>query len=282
MSLKILATAGIADRHTADLEAIVCHNGQVITGGDDGKIKIWTPDLKHVQEIAANDICVLHIASGNESVYSCSTDGNIYEWACKGKEWVLKYTYPTSGPSIQKLVFTDGVLYAADEYGGVSVYEGTALKRIHVIVEEIWDLVVHGDDLITAGGNDVTVAKISKDSDKYVVNAVVSGRGPICVNADTLFSTTVDGKSISVRKRQAGCEEIGVLKGHELIIKAMCCDQKHLYTSGYDKIIKQWDIKSLKLVKEIVVDGYINSLYIGSSDKLFAGGADGILYTIGI
>lgn len=101
----------------------------------------------------------------------------------------------------------------------------------------------------------------------------------------------VDYYDILIYQRQHGVENPVqsnehniVLQGHDMIVNAMCCvevPQLTIFTGGYDRIVKRWDLQSQSCTGSSQVETVVNALAsCPTADSVYVSGEAGYLTRI--
>ncbi|KAE8736981.1 hypothetical protein FOCC_FOCC017562, partial [Frankliniella occidentalis] len=78
--MKKSASVTEQERHLENVATLLFHKGKLFSGADDGKIKMWSPDLKLEAEVQAHPVNVYSLAADGDMLYSSSNDGSIRSW----------------------------------------------------------------------------------------------------------------------------------------------------------------------------------------------------------
>ena len=181
MVAQIEKSSSEADKHTGSANALVYHNDRLFSGGADGRIKLWTKDLKLEKTVQAHTAEIYAMAMNPKGhLYSSSYDGYLKIF----KSPLVDFN------DFEVMMKTDSDevcnLYCADD----SVFYTGADEEVHHKP--------HGTDRVDFVYNVLM-------SGKYMTRAVVPGKGPIALigpiesgRRKYLAVTTKDGQSISL------------------------------------------------------------------------------------
>lgn len=119
MPLKISFKASEVDKHEWDINHLLYFKGKLYSASDDGKIKVWSSDLKFEGEVQAHPCSIYCLTASDDSLYSCSNDGTIKTWkleTLKEKKTVV------NDPETEfwRIGFSNGCLFSGDNSGTVS------------------------------------------------------------------------------------------------------------------------------------------------------------------
>ncbi|CAG7835241.1 unnamed protein product [Allacma fusca] len=275
MSLDPIAKTAESDSHIGDVEALLWHDGNVISGGDEGKVKVWTPDLKLIAEFQAHDYPIYHMASEGKNFYTCSNDSTIREWTPNGSGWVLARVLQGHKQPVRRLRMSCGCLYSGDEAGEVWVWQNGQPEGTLNVGEEIWDMFVDKNKIYTVRDRDVVISEFGSNGQVSTYNTL-EGRGPLRVSGDKLCFIDRSGMELLVHDNIAkGNPLLGKLQGHSMIINAIIGNPDRFFTAGWDCKVVAWNLEKLSKITEQPVDGYVNTMAMSSVGNLYVGGANG-------
>jgi len=318
MSFKVSSQASEEDKHGDDVECCVFMKNHVLTGSDDGTIKVWTADLILVSSWSAHEYVVYDLSCDHDNsvLYSCSMDGEIKMWSLEDVERPrLIATAIQTGPTgegadlggmgggaaslehepvtVRKLLFKDGVLWAGDEMGSLCRWSHNLstfdLKKEYYT--EIWSLAISLDNntVYTVRDNEIIVADVSNQacgSNSVRVNYTIPGRAPVVLdsNQQMLFSPTRGGMDIQVRNLDVSkFKESNILKKHDMIVNTLLVDGDLLLSAGWDSRLLIWEKKAsidYKMKEEVKLESYINTMCSGQENSYYLGGKKGYLVKV--
>ncbi|RZF38235.1 zinc finger CCCH domain-containing protein 17 [Nilaparvata lugens] len=280
MSFKVIASVSEAERHLRDVVALAFHNGKLYTGADDGKIKIWSPDLKLISEFQAHSVNVYSLAVTDDTLYTCSNDGTIQAWNLSNNE--PKKTLQNN-PNIEvlRLHLANGKLYSGEDKGNVRVWENDEQVALYEMGEEIWDLLVHGDMLFTARNLDINITEmLPEKQNQFTSRGAVEGRSPIRLAGDKICFMSRCGRNVLLHETtvESRFKQVAQMKAHEMIVNALCVSEEPqltIYSGGYDNTLKGWDAATQKCTGSLDLGVCINALCSGPKGEIYVASANG-------
>ncbi|XP_066993199.1 myosin heavy chain kinase C [Anabrus simplex] len=278
MTMKITASVTEGDRHLKDVYSLLFYNGKLYSSSEDGKVKVWGTDLRLQGVIDAHKSVVYHIAAIKDTIYSCSNDGTVKAWDINTLKH--KKTLMNSEDEISRLFVADGVLYAGDDQGCITVFENDEVKLVYNLVEEVRDFAVVGNLIYTIRDRDLVITEMLPGESKRVVTRhTMEGSSPMCIVGNKLCFATRTASAIAVydNNKEAHYKYLAELQGHSMIINALCGNNSTLYSGSWDKTVKQWDLETCKCTATGELDYCINALAIGPQGEVYAGGANGLI-----
>ncbi|XP_044257747.1 uncharacterized protein LOC123006902 [Tribolium madens] len=286
MPFHVATRADDVDKHEFDVNQLIYHKGKLYSAGDDGKIKMWAPDLKFLKEVQAHPCSIFSITADDNTIYSCSNDGTVKSWeleTLRNKKVFLE----DKELEFWKVKYDKGILYIGDDQGNVRMYlnSGMFYGTINV-ANPVKDLAVKDNLIFATKDNDVIVTDMNLQGERpqFGIMATIMGRGPLAIVDNKVIFMSRDGKDIIVNKihEQHNLKEIAKVTGaHNMIINgatAVNWDGKAwLFTAGWDRVIKQWRVAndSLKGDNFCNIDFMVNTLVCGDKDQIYAAGGDG-------
>lgn len=271
--------------HENDVIALLYHNGLLVSGGDDGKIKIWTPDLELVETIDAHPVNVYSLAALNDTLYSCSNDGTLKAW--NWGTWDLKTTILENQTVDIIKVYTDNnVLYASNEQGELFCYENEELKASYYLHEDVADLVVIGSLVFNARNVDVSVTEMMGGPRfTYMSRGAMIGRFPIRRVGNFVCFLDRSARNIFVHmaSKQDKFKRVFNIKAHDMTISAMAAlpTKEHIMlTGGFDRVLKAWDLNTSKNLGRIDVGVCINDIVGGEPNQIYLSSNEGYMARI--
>ncbi|KAJ9594124.1 hypothetical protein L9F63_014440 [Diploptera punctata] len=282
MPLAVTSSSNDQEKHLKDIYAVLYHKDKVYSAAEDGKIKIWSPDLKLEKEFQAHESVVYHIAASDDTLYSCSNDGTIKAWSLdtlKHKKTLLQYN-----DEVARLYFIEGKLYSGDDKGILTIWEDDTLSRQFGLVEEIRDFKVFQNFVYAVRDRDMCIHElIGGNKGRYVTRISLEGCSPIALVGNKLCFANRAACDICVHdnNKTSGFKQLGIIKAHEMIVNALCgCGDSTLISAGYDGKVKQWNLNDLQLMNSCNIGACINGLCVGSQGQIYAGGNNGFLHRL--
>uniref|UniRef100_D3TS79 Hypothetical conserved protein n=1 Tax=Glossina morsitans morsitans TaxID=37546 RepID=D3TS79_GLOMM len=277
------------EKHVGDAIGLAYHKGHVFSGGIDGKIKIWDSDLNLIRSVDAHEA----------SVYALTVNsfGKLYSSSCDGS---VKFMQPPYDKVEELLRCDDAIeamycegdnLYTGDDKGLVTHWQDDKMLLKYNLVEEVKSLAAEKGWIYTVRDCDVVVSELLPGkSGKYVTRTVLDGKSPLCLLGPVLtdrhkYLAYPDrtGKGLTLVKNLVD-EKFTIAwqlpDCHELIVNALCGDEKSLYSGGYDNKVKGWtdlDEKKPKALGEIDLGTCVNCLCCGNDNTVYIGCSDGII-----
>ncbi|XP_044257819.1 uncharacterized protein LOC123006936 [Tribolium madens] len=286
MPLHVATRADDADKHEFDVNQLIYHKGKLYSAGDDGKIKMWAPDLKFLKEVQAHPCSIFSITIDDNAIYSCSNDGTVKSWELEtlGEKKVF---LEDKEVEFWKVKYDKGVLYIGDDQGNVRMYKNSEkfYGSINVAIP-VKDLAIKDNLMFASKDNDVIVTDLNLQGEKpqFGIKATIMGRGPLALVDNKAIFMSRDGKDIIVNQidEQQHFREIAkVAKAHDMIINGATAvnwdGNLWLFTAGWDKVVKQWKVAndSLKADGSCNIDFIVNTMVYGDKDQIYAAGGDG-------
>ncbi|XP_053951009.1 E3 ubiquitin-protein ligase TRAF7 [Anastrepha ludens] len=278
------------EKHEGDVTCLAYHNNQVFSGGADGKIKIWDNDLNLIKSVDAHEayMYAMAINTRNGKLYSSSCDGCVKFMAPPYDQTEQLFSCEDA---IQAMYCDGDTLYTGDEKGVVTNWIDDKIKFKYNLVEEVKSLAAEKSLIYTVRDLDVVVSEMSAGkSGKYSNKAVLPGKSPMTlvgpvVDDKRTFLAFADrtGKGLSFVKNlpQQKFETVWNLPDcHELIVQAICGDDKFLYSGGYDNKVKGWtnfDQAKPTPLGEVEVGSCVNAIVCGANNWVYIGTLDGIV-----
>ncbi|XP_044757862.1 protein JINGUBANG, partial [Coccinella septempunctata] len=287
--MKVSVEADNKDKHEFDVNFLLYAKEKLYSAADDGKIKVWTPDLKLLGEVQAHPCSVFSLAASEDTLYSSSNDGTVKAWSLddlKEKKTLL------NEPNFEfwRVAWNNGYLYVGDDQGNIRVYNNEEYYGIMNIAEPVKDMAVDGHILFTANLDIiVTDVKLQGKNLQSINRINICGKAPITLAGNTLCFTNREGRDIIVHEKDDDkkWKELAQLKGaHELIINTLAGgfrDGKvHLFSGGWDKNVKAWIIQNNKIENKGSCDvGFtVNALVLGDDGIVYAAGENGNMVQI--
>lgn len=288
--MKKSASVTEQERHLENVATLLFHKGKLFSGADDGKIKMWSPDLKLEAEVQAHPVNVYSLAADGDMLYSSSNDGSIRSWNIAENLAAGPVVKPDCNVETMKLKVANDKLYGGDVDGMVTVYTPGKKKRQarqYEILEEVGDMEVVGNLLYTCRDTYITITEMLGDKGGFAMRKSMQGRQPMAVNGDRLCFVTRDGRCIQIHEnnKEAGFPEVAGVPAHEMVIQAMCFsrDGRYVFTGGYDRVVKRWDLQTPAesgVTGEYSTDPVISSMCAGDKSQIYVGGTAGYLVRV--
>uniref|UniRef100_A0A182JQ69 Zinc finger ZPR1-type domain-containing protein n=1 Tax=Anopheles christyi TaxID=43041 RepID=A0A182JQ69_9DIPT len=301
MPATVQNVTGDSDKHSSDTTAVQFYNDHVFSAGGDGKVKVWTKDLRLVKELTPHEAYIYAMAIDSK--------GQLYTSSCDGTIKCL--TNPFTSDECKELLkckdeieclFVDPKdnLYSGDDKGIITQWINHRIKYKFNVVEQVRSMAIQNNIIYSIRDNDLTVTEIIEGSasGRFMTKASIPGRYPVRLcggcSEDGVYKNvailTRDGLGITMI-RNSKQEQYPVTwtkeNAHNMIINAMNAKDEYLYTAGYGGIIKQWselDAKEPKLNGDVVLGSNgicINAIAIGADKThVYAGCSDGSLQLV--
>ncbi|XP_044257745.1 uncharacterized protein LOC123006900 isoform X2 [Tribolium madens] len=285
MPFHVATRADDVDKHEFDVNQLIYHKGKLYSAGDDGKIKMWAPDLKFLKEVQAHPCSIYSITADGDAIYSCSNDGTVKSWEL---ETLKKKTVFLEDKEVEfwKVKYDKGILYIGDDQGNVRMYKNETFYGSINVAIPVKDLAIKDNLMFASKDNDVIVTDLILQEEKpqFGIKATLMGRGPLGLVDNKVIFLSRDGKDILVNQideQQHLKETAKVVKAHDMIINGAIAvnwdGNPWLFTAGWDKVIKKWKIAndSLKADGSCNIDFIVNTMAYGDKDQIYAAGSDG-------
>ncbi|KAG8275468.1 hypothetical protein J6590_085372 [Homalodisca vitripennis] len=269
------------ERHLSDVTCLLLHQDKLYSGADDGKVKVWSLDLKLIKEIDAHPVNVYCLAASDDALYTCSNDGTIKSWSLDTME--LRSTL-IENPSneIMRLYFIDGKLYSGDDKGNVMVWQNDKQIGQYEVGEEVWDIIVNGNFLFTVRNLDVSIIEMKPGGKHYTFLQSLNGRSPLQQAGSKFCFMDRDGRTIHVHEisKESKFQAITKIQAHEMIVNTLCFVDTTVFSGGYDKVVKRWDVLTQQCTATAELETVINTLTATQPGTVYVGGAFGYLSKI--
>lgn len=293
MTLRVGCRADDADKHEFDVNFLLYHKGKLYSAGDDGRIKVWSPDLTKLGEIQAHPCSVYSLAASDDSLYSCSNEGTVksFDLTSLKEKQVLAQDDKTE---FWRVSYSNGALFAGDNNGNIIVWKNDKPYGSFNVAEPVKDMVVSGNFVFTVKDTDLVITDVHVGSDKlqFGTKKTYVGRAPVTLVGNQLFAfTSREGKDIILNENndQSHFKPITKVEGaHEMIINSLAGttwnNKNVLFSGGWDKTVKKWNIDDdiIKQDGSCDVEIVINSIAIGDKGEIYVGGGDGHIVRIEI
>ncbi|XP_068908957.1 myosin heavy chain kinase D [Tenebrio molitor] len=285
MPLHVACKADDSNKHEYDVNQIIFHKGKLFTAADDGKVKVWTPDLKFLQEVQAHPCSIFSVTASDDTLYTCSNDGTVKSWdlnTLQDKKTLVK----DEEVEFWKVKYDKGVLYIGDDQGNMRIYKNEIFFGSINVAIPVKDLAVKENLVFASKDHDIIVTDLHLNGEKptFGVKATIVGRGPIILIEDKSIFMSRTGRDIllnQIGENQHIKELSTVSEAHDMIVNAGVAanwDGKcSVFTGGWDKIVKQWKVEnnSLKADGSCAIDFIINSMIDGEKGQVYVAGSDG-------
>ncbi|XP_016985164.1 uncharacterized protein LOC108048787 [Drosophila rhopaloa] len=282
-----------SEGHEGDATCVAYFDGQLFSGGADGKIRIWSPELQILATVNAHEAYIYCMAINQHGkVYSSSCDGQVHYMLPPYGEEAVKELFRCDN-AIQAMYCDGSVLYTGDDKGVVTTWSNDRMLFKYNLVEEVKSLAGEQKLIYTVRDLDVVVSQVAEGkSGKYSNKAVIAGKSPL-----RLLGPLVDGKRsflVFPDRSGMGLQLVNNLPQqqyaqvwhmpdcHEWIVNAICGDEAYLYTGGYDKKVKAWtDLGSAqpKALGEVDVGSWVNSMCCGDNNIVYIASSDGLIHS---
>ncbi|XP_020817646.1 uncharacterized protein LOC110191220 [Drosophila serrata] len=280
-----------SEGHEGDATCVAYFNGQLFSGGADGIIRIWSPELQLLATVNAHEAYIYCMAINQH--------GKVYSSSCDGQVRFMLPPYRDAGvqelfrcdDAIQAMYCDGSVLYTGDDKGVVTTWSNDRMLFKYNLVEEVKSLAGEQKLIYTVRDLDVVVSSVSiGKSGKYTNKAVIPGKSPLL-----LLGPLVDGyRSFLAFPDRSGMglqlvnnlpqkqyAHIWEMKDcHEWIVTSICGNEAFLYSGGYDKKVKGWtDLGSTKpkSLGEVNVDSIVNGICCGDNNMVYIATSDGLI-----
>lgn len=282
--MKVISRAADYQKHAFDVNTLVFWKGKLYSGGDDGKIKVWSEDLNLLGEVQAHPTTVLSIDVCDNGVYSCSNDGTVKIWELDTlKEKLILVKDATT--EFAKVHLSNGLLYTGDSDGNINVYKQDKFYGSFNIAEPVKDMLVHGQLLFTAKDLDMAINEVKTDSERlqFGTKKMFTGRAPLALAGERICFSSREGKDILIHESsdQKGFQQVTEIKdAHKLVINTLAGtnwnNKETLFSGGWDKQVKKWSIEgnTAKETASCNADIVVNVIAIGAQDRIYAAGSD--------
>ncbi|XP_036672788.3 F-box and WD repeat domain-containing 11-A [Drosophila suzukii] len=280
-----------SEGHEGDATCVAYFDGQLFSGGADGKIRIWSPELQLLATVNAHEAYIYCMAINQHGkVYSSSCDGQVHFMLPPYGDEAVQELFRCDN-AIQAMYCDGTVLYTGDDKGVVTTWTNDRMLFKYNLVEEVKSLAGEQKLIYTVRDLDVVVSQVADGkSGKYSNKAVIAGKSPL-----SLLGPLVDGKRsylafpdrsgmglqlVNNLPQQQYTQLWHIPDCHELIVNALCGDEKYLYSGGYDKKVKAWtDLGSEKprALGEVDVGSCVNSICCGDNAKVYIASSDGLI-----
>ncbi|XP_017036394.1 F-box/WD repeat-containing protein lin-23 [Drosophila kikkawai] len=277
--------------HEGDATCVAYFNGQLFSGGADGKIRIWSPELQLLATVNAHEAYIYCMAINQHGkVYSSSCDGQVRFMLPPYRDAAVQELFRCDD-AIQAMYCDGSVLYTGDDKGVVTTWSNDRMLFKYNLVEEVKSLAGEQKLIYTVRDLDVVVSSVSiGKSGKYTNKAVIPGKSPLLllgplVDGNRSFLAFPDRSGMGLQlvnnlpqKKYAHIWQMP--NCHEWIVTSICGDEAFLYSGGYDKKVKGWtDLGSTqpKALGEVDVGSVVNSVCCGDNNMVYIATSDGLI-----
>jgi len=293
MGLSTAVEAPAEQRHSGDVEHILQHDGKLYTAADDGKVKVWSLDLKLETEWQAHDYAVLHMLIDQGKLLTAGMDNAIKVWDLASLKCLQTLT--PHDDSVRRLARAGDKIYSGDDKGAVyrwSFNQGGELvaEGKYDVVEEVWDLWAKDIFFVSVRDRGVSITETTREgTTKNSVVKVLQGRAPLYVSDNYLVHTQhSNGFGFMVYKFEpVQFPHLKDLKGHDAIVTCLTgsvlqSGKECLASGGYDNKIKVWALPGGELEAETPCTTTPTAVCLTPCGGVYVGGSDGFLcrYTI--
>ncbi|XP_034250433.1 myosin heavy chain kinase B [Thrips palmi] len=285
--MKKSASVSEKERHLENVATLLFHRGKLYSGADDGKIKMWSSDLKLEAEVQAHPVNVYSLAAEGDTLYSSSNDGSIRSWNILDNLKPGLVVKEDCDVETMKLKYANDQLYGGDVDGMVTVYKGAKKVKQYEILEEVGDMEVLDNLLYTCRDTYVTITEMLGKKSGFTMRKSMQGRSPLAVSERRLVFTSTDGRCIQIHEnnKENNFEEVAGVPAHEMIIQAMCIskDGRYVFTGGYDRCVRRWDLDTPResgVTGEFNTEPVVSSLCAGEKGQIYVGGTAGYLVRV--
>ncbi|ENN72604.1 hypothetical protein HUJ04_006739 [Dendroctonus ponderosae] len=288
MTLTVACRAGEADKHDRDVTALAFYKGKLYSGGDNGKIKVWTADLLKLGEVQAHSAPVYSISASDDGLYSSSSDGSVklFDLNTLAEKQVLRQG---ENAEYWRVQCVNGNLYVGDNEGNVLVFKNKLFYGLVNVAEPVKDLQVVEPYVLTVQDTDLVITefKLEGENIQWATDTTIAGRAPVTLIGTKLFAfIDRDGKEIILHSadKSTGFKQITkIVHGSEdnRVINALAGvewgNDQLLFSGGWDKVLRKWKVTNVGLSDEgsVNVDIVINAVATGETSSIYAGGSDG-------
>ncbi|XP_017105199.2 F-box/WD repeat-containing protein lin-23 [Drosophila bipectinata] len=277
--------------HEGDATCVAYFGGQLFSGGADGKIRIWSPQLELISTVNAHESYIYCMAVNQHGkIYSSSCDGQVHFMLPPYEDSAVQELFRCDD-AIQAMYCDGSVLYTGDDKGVVTTWSNDRMLFKYSLVEEVKSLAGEQKLIYTVRDLDVVVSLVVEGkSGKYSNKAVLPGKSPLL-----LLGPLVEGKRSFLAfpdRSGMGLQLVNNLPQqqfahiwhlpncHEWIVNAICGDEKYLYSGGYDKKLKGWtdlDATQPRSLGEVDVGSCVNSVCCGENNMVYIASSDGFI-----
>uniref|UniRef100_A0A1B6LR36 WD repeat-containing protein 55 homolog n=1 Tax=Graphocephala atropunctata TaxID=36148 RepID=A0A1B6LR36_9HEMI len=281
MAFSVSAKVSEEERHLSEVTCLLLHQNKLYSGADDGKVKVWSLDLKLIKEINAHPVNIYSLAASDTALYSCSNDGTVKAWSLDTMEQTSTLI-DNPNNEIMRLYFTDGRLYSGDDKGNVMVWENDNKIGQYEVGEEVWDILVDGNFLFTVRNLDVSIIEMKPGGKHYTFLQSINGRSPLQKAGSRFCFMDRDGKTIHVHEisKESNFKAVTSIQAHEMIVNTLCFVDTTVFSGGYDKVVKRWDILTQQCTATAELETVINTLAATHPGSVYVGGAFGYMAKI--
>lgn len=271
--------------------------------------QIWNKDLELVHELPeAHESYIYTLAiSRTGRLYSSSADGTIRYFdkplTSAGPGTILMRTRYDEITALFCSSADDAVVWSGDDHGAVIKWVNGRIAFKYNLVEEVRSMWVENTWLYTARDLDAVITDTgTSKTGQYMTIGTIAGRAPLTLcgpmrtsrqtvaalaTADGgtggrteqvqrrqfLAFTTRDGRGLQLVRNERRFETVWTREEtHEMIINAICGNERELFTAGYDGHVKRWT--ELEAAEPLNV----GDARIGHCVNAICEGADGVVY----
>jgi len=265
-------------QHGGDCEAITVYGDFVVTGADDGKIKIWDRDLKLLREVQASEDPIQRVVVSNNIVFGLSyreVKGFDFESLAPKNLAILPFK-----KDARCLKAYGDFFYVGDDVGHIHQFELNGLLAGKTeLMEPLFDLYMTPERIFSVRDRGITVSELRR-SGNVSVASTLRGSYPMTIWNDFLASAEQEDTSNIVVYNKDTYKKIYDIQGHEMIIQCMCGWDNWLASGSYDKKLKLWDMNNGKLAAEVELPYFVMSAATSGDGCVYVGLKFGSVYKV--
>ncbi|CAL4060898.1 unnamed protein product [Meganyctiphanes norvegica] len=259
VQLTVVAQASEEHQHGSDCEGITVYSDYVITGADDGKIKVWDSNLKLLREVQAFDDSIQRVVVSNDVVYALSYRIiKAFEFESLAPK---DLAIPPFKCDVRCLKADDEYLYVGNDEGYIYTYDLSGQKvGERKLTEPVFDMYLTSGRIFSVRDRGITVSEPRKIGSDLIVLQTLRGSYPLALWDNYLASANQEETKNIVVYNKDSYKKICDIQGHDLIILCMCGWDSWLASGSYDKKLKLWDMSNNgNLAAEVELPGFVMS-----------------------